>query len=628
MRWLTAILGLVVFVGALPVWGAGRGIGLLEFHDPRGEPVGLYRESHALVIGASDYSAGWPRLPGVEADVAAVGVALERQGFDVTTVTDPDGDALRRAFEGFIQRHGRGADNRLLFYFAGHGHTLRRAWGGEMGYIVPVDAPNPDRDPDGFLARALDMKQVEVYAQQIDAKHALFVFDSCFSGSLFALSRAVPEHIGYKTARPVRQFITSGQADEEVPDVSLFRDQFVAALDGEGDLNGDGYVTGAELGEYLQERVINYSHGAQHPQYGKIRHPRLDKGDFVLLAGGAAAAEGAVPTPGESSLTVVVRPEDARVRVMNIVPRYRPGIRLAPGRYRIRVDKPGYLPFDQWIALTGPQQRVEVVLTPAAKADSSAGGPDSTPAWTEPLTGMTFVPVEGGCFQMGSPAAEVGRDEDEALHRVCVQSFAMADREVTNRQYRLFRSDHDSGSFFGLPLNGDEQPAVSLSWHEATAFARWLSERTGGRFRLPTAAQWEYAARAGTVGARYWGEDPARACRYANVADRTAARYWPGSAIHDCDDGYAVNAPVGAFEPNPWGLYDMLGNVWEWTCSVYVEAYAGAEQRCADSETPAARVMRGGARDEPPRKVRSASRYGNPPDDRSDYLGFRLAREP
>jgi hypothetical protein len=93
----------------------------------------------------------------------------------------------------------------------------------------------------------------------------------------------VPEFISYKTANPVRQFITSGSADETVPDESIFRAQFARALQGEADSDGDGYVTGTELGEFLQRTVVNYSYNAQHPQYGKIRNPHLDKGDFVFL---------------------------------------------------------------------------------------------------------------------------------------------------------------------------------------------------------------------------------------------------------------------------------------------------------------------------------------------------------
>jgi cytochrome c553 len=126
------------------------------------------------------------------------------------------------------------------------------------------------------------METIESYAKQIESKHAIFIFDSCFSGSFFKM-RAAPELIAMKTTQPVRQFITSGGADQQVPDISLFRKQFIAAINGEGDTNKDGYLTGSELGSFLEEKVTNYSKGTQTPQYGKIRDPALDKGDFVFV---------------------------------------------------------------------------------------------------------------------------------------------------------------------------------------------------------------------------------------------------------------------------------------------------------------------------------------------------------
>lgn len=256
----------------------------VTLQNNKGEPVELYKESYALIIGASNYNNGWPVLAGVMKDIAEIKDILEDQGFSVTTVIDPNLMELRDAYRNFINKHGLDAENRLLIYFAGHGHTIRTAYGEEMGYIVPVDAPNPNKDKNAFLSNSMAMQQIEVFAKQIQSKHALFLFDACFSGSIFAISRAIPENISYKTAKPVRQFITSGSADETVPDESVFRSQFVAALQGEADVNEDGFVTGTELGEFLQEKVVNYSKGSQHPQYGKIRNPHLDKGDFVFVS--------------------------------------------------------------------------------------------------------------------------------------------------------------------------------------------------------------------------------------------------------------------------------------------------------------------------------------------------------
>jgi hypothetical protein len=268
----------------------------------REENLKLYGASYALIIGASEYTAGWPKLPGVKIDVKEVKAALEKQGFSVTVVESPDSEGLKKAYENFINKYGLSPENRLLFYFAGHGHTEKATYGEEMGYIVPVDAPNPRKDRDGFLRKAMGMQQIEVYAKTIQSKHALFLFDSCFSGSIFETSRAIPESISYKTSKPVRQFITSGGADETVPDRSIFRQQFIAAIEGEADTDKEGYVTGSALGEFLQKKVTNYSKGSQHPQYGKIRNPNLDKGDFVFQVARAGPVE-KVSRPAEAKKT-------------------------------------------------------------------------------------------------------------------------------------------------------------------------------------------------------------------------------------------------------------------------------------------------------------------------------------
>lgn len=288
--------------------------------DKSGRQVGLYENSYALVIGVSDYTNGWPDLPGVKKDIEAVSGVLEKHGFNVTVIEPPDFVTLRQVFDDFINRYGRKSNDRLLFYFAGHGHTLRKGYGGEMGYIVPADAPIPDMDLNGFLTKALDMQMIEVYARRIDSKHALFLFDSCFSGSIFGITRATPKNITDKTSKPVRQFITSGSAGEEVPDRSIFRQQFVEALNGEADTLEDGYVTGTELGEFLNAKVVNYSKGSQHPQYGKIRDPLLDKGDFVFQLPKPERKPISLAKPSESSfsLTDLIDQSEAVVRQSKI----------------------------------------------------------------------------------------------------------------------------------------------------------------------------------------------------------------------------------------------------------------------------------------------------------------------
>jgi hypothetical protein len=260
-----------------------RGIIPVPIIDSAGNTVGLYNESHALLVGVSDYEGLWPTLSGVISDIKSVKKVLELLGFSVEIIMNPTREELNEAFVSFIDRYGHAEKNRLLFYFAGHGHTIVPQYGGtEMGFIVPRGAPNPNIDKRGFLRQAMSMQNIEVYARAIQSKHALFVFDSCFAGSIFATSRSVPQIIKEKTGKPVRQFIAAGRANQSVPDESIFRRQFVRAFNGDGDLNQDGYITGSELGQFLENVVANYSKGSQVPQYGKLRDAVLDQGDFVF----------------------------------------------------------------------------------------------------------------------------------------------------------------------------------------------------------------------------------------------------------------------------------------------------------------------------------------------------------
>jgi formylglycine-generating enzyme required for sulfatase activity len=171
-----------------------------------------------------------------------------------------------------------------------------------------------------------------------------------------------------------------------------------------------------------------------------------------------------------------------------------------------------------------------------------------------------------------------------------------------------------------------------VSWNDAKAYLSWLSEVTGVKYRLPTAAEWEYAARAGTQTARFWGDDSSQACRFANVSDRTPKHVgrdvFNSSNPHPCSDGQGWVAPVGSFSANSWGLFDMLGNVLEWTedCGqgVYgVTPTDGSAWTRADCTT---REMRGGSYRHAPAEARAASRVAEPPEWRYYFLGFRVAR--
>ncbi len=248
-----------------------------------GQSLYLYKDYRALVVGVGDYTKGWPDLPGAIKDAKEVAAVLKKHGFSVKLVLDPTSSGLKDALDDLAFTWGREKNRALLLYFAGHGETLELADGTELGYIIPSDCPLKSRDPRRFDRKAVSMKEIEALALKVKSKHLLMMFDSCFSGSLFSLTRAAPTDITEKSARPVRQFITAGEAGEQVPDRSVFKIVFLNGIKGDADLNDDGFVTGSELGMHLQDKVVNYSRGGQHPQYGKINNPRLDRGDFIFV---------------------------------------------------------------------------------------------------------------------------------------------------------------------------------------------------------------------------------------------------------------------------------------------------------------------------------------------------------
>jgi len=172
-----------------------------------GDTPFLYKDYHALVVGASEYEK-WPGLPNAVKDAEEVASGLREFGFEVTLLLNPDSLQLMNALSRLAYHIGKEENRALLFYFAGHGETIQLADGTELGYIVPKDCPLKTQDPMGFNRRAISMKDMEVFALMVRSKHFLMIFDSCFSGSIFNLVRSAPRDIAEKSALPVRQFIT------------------------------------------------------------------------------------------------------------------------------------------------------------------------------------------------------------------------------------------------------------------------------------------------------------------------------------------------------------------------------------------------------------------------------------
>ncbi len=222
--------------------------------------------------------------------------------------------------------------------------------------------------------------------------------------------------------------------------------------------------------------------------------------------------------------------------------------------------------------------------------------------------GPAMIVIPAGEFWMGSPESEAERSDNERWHRVKIERpFAIGQYAVTFEEYDRFCADQGRAKPDDrYSLGRGNLPVINVSWVDALDYAEWLSAQTGQSYRLPTEAEWEYAARAGTETAFWWGNDIS-----------------PDQANYGFNIGKIV--PVDQFQPNPWGLYQVHGNVWEWTGSEYNRNYDGAETLCANKDTSGPLSVRGGSWPEGPAWVRSAYRDCMSPVRNLDR-GFRLAR--
>ena len=322
---------------------------------------------------------------------------------------------------------------------------------------------------------------------------------------------------------------------------------------------------------------------------------------------------------------------------------------LPPGSYKVEVSAEGYETVTKSVMHGAEPTEHRIALRKV--------GPKLGERFRDCAECPEMVVVPAGSYQMGSPSAERGRTEDEGpLHEVKIAApFAIGRYEVTVAQFGRFvdetlihwrpsdwcytresdqwggraevalrqldRHLREGGAWRGRNDRGwrnpgfgqsDRYPAVCVSWQDAKSYAGWLSGQTGEAYRLPSESEWEYAARAGTETAWYWGEGESGQCRYANGADASAKeRYSAPRPVASCHDGHVHAAQTGSFMANSWGLHDMLGNVGEWTADCWNDSYAGApsDGRAWEYGDCSLRVLRGGSWDDPSSDIRAANRF-------------------
>jgi formylglycine-generating enzyme required for sulfatase activity len=345
------------------------------------------------------------------------------------------------------------------------------------------------------------------------------------------------------------------------------------------------------------------------------------------------------PTPALYPLVIVTSPGDASIKIMNIKPRFEQGIKLPPGKYDIEVSRPGYQTQRFWTEIINKAITVEVELFPL-KSLTPTPQPTVTPTptpippvagqlWHDEVSGIDFAWVPPGKFMMGQTEAEkrwlTKKVEEEGYKRWYVnelpchevqitEGFWMSKYEVTQERW-LAVMGGKSPALFNEEKVGKgwrNHPVEQVSWNNIQEFLKNLNTKAGKAiYRLPSEAEWEYAARAGAETMFAFGDEVNTLGEYAWYSKNSDRK----------------THPVGQFEANDWGLYDMHGNVWEWCADVWHENYTGAPtdgsvwEKGGDASY---RTLRGGAWDNDPQNVRCAVRNRYVSDDGGYSVGFRV----
>jgi formylglycine-generating enzyme required for sulfatase activity len=525
----------------------------------------------ALVIGNSNYQGDLPKLPNPANDAELMTATLRKLGFKVIETRDADLKQMTNAIREFSNAlSGAGSQAVGLFFYAGHGLQID----GE-NWLIPISA-KIEKSADAEF-EAVPASKILSQMQFAENSLNIVILDACRNNPLSRGMRSASTGLA-KMDAPLGSFIAYSTAPGQT------------AADGKG--QNSPYT--AALAKAIQKPGIAIEEA--------FRDARVD----VL------AATGKEQIPWESSsLTGAFQ--------------FNPGQKVAEPQ--VAAVSPAPAP--------APAEPAAPARTPEPAPATGGKGCTNCPA---------MVAIKGGTFLMGSPDDEDDRNDREGPQKkITVKPFSMGKYPVTVGQFAEFikatkykptdecdteRTNKMRGANWTDPEvldQGENEPVVCVSWKDATAYAEWLAATSGKPYRLPSEAEWEYAARAGVTDAHYWS-DASGACAYANIADKAAKREHSNWSITNCDDGFAGTAPVGSLKPNAFGLYDMLGNVKQWAAGCAVDSLAeipadGSPLGGSCNYHPA----RGSAWDSLPNIVRLAYWEKGPASYASANYGFRVA---
>jgi len=330
----------------------------------------------------------------------------------------------------------------------------------------------------------------------------------------------------------------------------------------------------------------------------------------------ATAAAAPVVPPKLYHFTISTTPADADIRMLNIKPPYESGMELPAGKYHIEVTKPGYTSHSRWVVIKNKNVEEEVTLAKVVVAPRYVSGQTLQESLGEYGVGPAMIVIAPGSFTMGDDDIE----NASPTRSIRIEKmFAFGRYEITYDDFLAYTKATGAATPPAEGKNSGNQPVAMVNWQQAIDYARWLSEVTGQRYRLPTEAEWEYAARAGTVKPYYWNSSNAK--KRANCSLGCDSEY-----IHFLS---ASAAPIGHYSANAWGISDTSGNVAEWVQDCYHPNYVGAPPLSTawTAGNCAQRVLRGGSFKSKAAAITSASREGADASTQKKFIGFRLVRE-
>jgi hypothetical protein len=392
------------------------------------------------------------------------------------------------ALKNFFYFDGDDPNARLLLWFAGHGDTID----GEA-YLVPVDAPSPTLSAE-FRSKAISLRQFGIYGREAKARHVLAIFDSCFGRTVFNVARSrPPPAITLATTEPVREFISSGEDNQTVSDHGTFRKLFLDVLAGkepDADANHGGYVTGTELGLFLQQKMTNLTNNRQTPRYGKLNAYGYDRGDFVFQVGKPELpATAAVPTPQPSSEAAqawaATQGTTSQAVLESFIRRYADCFYADLARARLEELKKSQ------VAVVAPPANAPSVSTSSNPCAGSAISVSMSSRAASPLSSAEeralkpkdvfkecdkcpeMVVVPSGSFTMGSTSSEPQRDKDETQVPVTIsRAFAVGSYAITFDEWDACVAEGDCDRY----KPDDEgwgrgrRPVINVSWDDAQKY--------------------------------------------------------------------------------------------------------------------------------------------------------------